>query len=244
MINTQKPQPIDRKPKGQLQVHSIFSTLQGEGPLVGTPALFIRLHGCNLQCPQCDTDYTSANTTYAVKDLLDEVSEQGPQNLVVITGGEPFRQNLCPLLKALRSRWPKTVIQIETNGSFFTQEDAQYFASLDHEHRPQIVCSPKLDRLAPLIKPYVTAYKYVGRAGHLAQDGLPKQALGHPIKIRLYRPPMQRRTHLRNHGQIFLQPEDSGRQADNDRNLRACLDSCRKFGWRLSLQTHKWLGLS
>ena len=42
----------------------------------------------------------------------------------------------------------------------------------------------------------------------------------------------------------FLRPEDSGRQADNDRNLRACLDSCRKFGWRLSLQTHKWLGLS
>ncbi len=36
-----------------LSVHSLFYTLQGEGPYSGHPAVFIRLAGCNLQCPKC-----------------------------------------------------------------------------------------------------------------------------------------------------------------------------------------------
>ena len=54
-------QPIEKRSRDAdvLEVHSIFYTLQGEGPFCGSPAIFIRLAGCNLQCPGCDTDYTS-----------------------------------------------------------------------------------------------------------------------------------------------------------------------------------------
>lgn len=42
---------------GALYISGIFATIQGEGPLTGTPAIFIRLSGCNLQCGFCDTDF-------------------------------------------------------------------------------------------------------------------------------------------------------------------------------------------
>ena len=47
-------QPIEKRElstDGSVQVHSIFYTLQGEGPFAGQPAVFVRLAGFNLQCP-------------------------------------------------------------------------------------------------------------------------------------------------------------------------------------------------
>lgn len=54
-------------------VNEIFYSIQGEGPNVGRPSVFLRLAGCNLQCVWCDTKYTwlySENTLARLKASL------------------------------------------------------------------------------------------------------------------------------------------------------------------------------
>ena len=67
-------QPIEKRTKsadGLLSLHSIFHTIQGEGPFCGTPSVFVRLAGCNLQCPACDTDYTQGRRAASAQEILD-----------------------------------------------------------------------------------------------------------------------------------------------------------------------------
>ena len=40
-----------------MRVNEIFYSIQGEGRYTGTPAVFIRLAGCNLRCDFCDTEH-------------------------------------------------------------------------------------------------------------------------------------------------------------------------------------------
>ena len=79
-------QPIEKRElsvDGSVQVHSIFYTLQGEGPFSGQPAVFVRLAGCNLQCPACDTDYTSRRTPMPVAAILDAVRDAFPTSVLM-----------------------------------------------------------------------------------------------------------------------------------------------------------------
>ncbi|WP_046973456.1 7-carboxy-7-deazaguanine synthase QueE, partial [Dyella japonica] len=95
-------------------------TIQGEGPFCGQPAVFVRLAGCNLQCPGCDTNYTSNRKKMSHSDIWQEivhVTGEAKTKLVVITGGEPFRQpevvnfiNYLIDMKGYR-------VQVETNGT-------------------------------------------------------------------------------------------------------------------------------
>lgn len=90
-----------------LFVKSIFKTLQGEGPNVGMPAIFVRLGGCNLACSFCDTEFEqySEQELSSILQIIQRISknEKGIKsvNLVVITGGEPFRQPINALCKEL-----------------------------------------------------------------------------------------------------------------------------------------------
>ena len=75
-----------------MRVAEIFFSVQGEGGLVGTPSVFVRLSGCNLRCVWCDTPYASwrpEGRKLSVETVLAEV--QGFQaRHVVLTGGEPM----------------------------------------------------------------------------------------------------------------------------------------------------------
>lgn len=75
-------------------VAEVFSSLQGEGALVGTPSFFIRTSGCNLRCRWCDTAYTSwapKGARRSVDDLVESALRSGLRH-VVVTGGEPLLQ--------------------------------------------------------------------------------------------------------------------------------------------------------
>lgn len=225
-------QPIEKQSLrigGMVELHHIFPTIQGEGPFAGSPAVFVRLAGCNLQCPWCDTEYTSQRELVSPEEIVHRVaaSKPSPNMLVVVTGGEPFRQNIGPMCDALiRNGYS---VQVETNGTLFAP-------NLSPE--VTIVCSPKAGRINPRLAPMIDAYKYVLHADSIdPEDGLPIHVLGTKTGSRVARPPQGFR------GDIFVQPIDVGDEKENKRHLHATIASAFKFGYILCLQLHKLIEL-
>jgi len=102
-----------------LQLSEIFYSIQGEGTWSGTPAVFVRLAGCNLACDFCDTDY-SLKFLATVDDVVAAVrTEGGDCPMVILTGGEPLAQAETPaLIDALRRDGRR--VHIESNGTIYT----------------------------------------------------------------------------------------------------------------------------
>ena len=93
-----------------------FYSVQGEGTWTGTPAVFVRLAGCHLNCRFCDTDY-SLKEFASVEQIVARVRELGGAcPMVILTGGEPLAQReTSRLIDALRSDGRR--VHIESNGS-------------------------------------------------------------------------------------------------------------------------------
>lgn len=89
-----------------MKISEIFHSVQGEGPLVGTPSIFIRTSGCNLRCVWCDTPYTSwkpEGEEVALGGVLARVRRFYWCQHVVITGGEPMiAEKIVLLTKRLK----------------------------------------------------------------------------------------------------------------------------------------------
>lgn len=235
LLNTQAIEPPIWREDGSLEVRSIFSTIQGEGPFAGRPSIFVRLAGCNLKCPACDTEYTSFRMLHSPSALLNAVKavrQDKRIDLIVITGGEPFRQNIVPFVnKAANHDWD---VQIETNGAVFPD-----YGKLVDMSRVTVVCSPKTPRVSPNIRKRYVYWKYVVQAGNIdPNDGLPLTTLGNSWGVA--RPNnMGKSVRYR----IYVQPLDEQDPIKNKANEQAAIDSCMKFGYRLSYQMHKALGL-
>lgn len=98
-----------------MRVNEIFHSLQGEGYNSGTPAVFIRFSGCNLQCPFCDTQHESG-TEMTEQEVVEAVKHLAPcSSLVVVTGGEPALQLTASLVDALHEIGKR--VAVETNGT-------------------------------------------------------------------------------------------------------------------------------
>lgn len=94
-------------------VNEIFYSLQGEGFYSGTPSVFIRFSGCNLQCPFCDTQHQQGRTM-SEDEVVEEVGKYKGRH-VVITGGEPSLQLTASLVDKLHAIGK--YVAIETNGT-------------------------------------------------------------------------------------------------------------------------------
>jgi organic radical activating enzyme len=233
-INQQPPEGPGRTDTTARDVFKIFYTMQGEGPFNGTPAVFLRLSGCNLQCPACDTDYTSQRRFMMPAEIADACESAAGDSLcrlVVITGGEPFRQDLTGIVNELHCRGWK--VQIETNGTLAPHGNEPF-----PFHNVTIVCSPKTPRINGKLEPHIAAYKYVIQDGFVdTADGLPTVTLGK------FRPARKHEQNSNTFAEIFVQPLDEQDPVKNANNTRAALESCMKYGYRLCLQTHKMLNL-
>ncbi len=209
------------------RVKEIFYTLQGEGVQIGRPAVFCRFSGCNLwsgreenrtnaMCGFCDTDF---------------VGTDGP-------GGGIFH-SAEKLARAIAGTFPRDIspkaltFVVLTGGEPALQVDGELIAGL---HKEGFEIAIETNGTVPLPEgiDWVTVSpkartKLVVRSG----DEL---KLVYPQKGVL--PETFEDLHFRN---FLLQPLDGPQLEENTRlAVQYCLTHPR---WRLSLQTHKMIGI-
>ena len=265
MFGTNPIRPPEKGDGSTLKVVEIFPTLQGEGPFVGQPSVFVRLGGCNLACHFCDTEFEKFQEM-ALDALVAKVVEEAGmvpppagggktrtqsehvafphpnppplagegiksasplagegihylRDLVVITGGEPLRQEIGPLCEQLLARGFR--VQIETNGTLWRELPVGI----------HIVCSPKVTngRYHPIrldLLARIDALKFIIAVDHPDYADIGDVGQGaHAIPI-------------------YVQPMDEGDAAKNAANQARALMLANTRGYRLSLQTHKLLGIA
>jgi organic radical activating enzyme len=189
-----------------LQLAEIFYSVQGEGTWTGTPAVFVRLAGCNLACDFCDTDY-STKFFAGVDEVVARVRDAGGEcPMVVLTGGEPLAQAQTPaLIDALRRDGRR--VHVESNGTIFTELSEDVW----------LCVSPK-ERVDPRMAQRANEAKLI------VDERVPEEHLalfaGKPV--------------------ILLQPE-----GNKPRNIALALEYVKAHPrrFRLSLQTHKFIGV-
>ncbi|MFZ0544387.1 MAG: 7-carboxy-7-deazaguanine synthase QueE [Candidatus Promineifilaceae bacterium] len=216
-------------------VNDCYTCVQGEGVQTGMAMVLLRLHGCDVGCPWCDTKETWAFDTANERETLPaalgangrfcyQTAEQitdyivahnpGPK-WVLVTGGEPAHYDLRELVESLHERGYKAAL--ETSGT----ETGHLGADFDW-----VCVSPKLDM----------------PGGKVVQSAVISSA--HEIKhvVGIQRDidrldTLLSENKLRPDVQLCLQPVSTSPKA-----TQLCLEAVQARGWRLSIQMHKYIG--
>jgi 7-carboxy-7-deazaguanine synthase len=206
-------------------VKEIFFSLQGEGARTGRPAVFCRFSGCNLwsgreadrakaACRFCDTDFVGSNGA----------------------GGGRF-PDAASLAAGVAAAWPTGLTDpryaICTGGEPLLQLDAAAVAAF-HDAGFSVAIETNGTLAAPEGLDWICVSPKAGAAL--------RQHSGDELKLvfpQAGAPPELYERLAFDH--FFLQPMDG---PERDRNAALAASYClRKPRWRLSLQTHKLLGL-
>lgn len=220
-----------------LQVNEIFETVQGEATWTGTPSVFVRLQGCEVGCPWCDTKHTWAvdkdreisimemlekekdADTYASIDeseLCDLIAGYRARH-VVITGGEPCLYDLRNV--TTRITMIGKSVQIETSGTQPIRCSGETFVTV----------SPKIDMPGG----FQVLDECLNRANEI------KMPVGKLADVeKLTKLLMRVNWSLDPVPTIWLQPLST-----NEKATALCVREATTRGYRISIQTHKYLGV-
>lgn len=115
-IQTSRVALLQDKPAGQLLLHEIYRSVQGESTFAGLPCVFVRTAVCDSRCRWCDTPHAFTHgKLFKLEEVFQHV-ERLACPLVEITGGEPLLQEeVLPLMAQLADAG-KTVL-LETSGA-------------------------------------------------------------------------------------------------------------------------------
>jgi organic radical activating enzyme len=191
-------------------------TLQGEGAHAGRAVVFLRFAACNLDCTGCDTDFRPEG---AVRMSADEIVarlrelDTGRTQRVVVTGGEPTLQWDAPLSVAIRGAGFR--VHMESNGT-----------------RP--LAGP-VDWLTVSPKPQHHT------ASIMLADNLPADELKVVVDDTVDEAVLDRHAARYRVEHYFLQPWMNDNYAHNLKRTIALIHARPR--WRLSLQTHKIIGV-
>ena len=220
------------------RINNIFYSLQGEGRNTGRAAVFVRFAGCNLRCPFCDTEFdsyremTDEEIVETLQHLTPNTQHLTDRLLVVLTGGEP-------------------TLQVD-----------EAFVDLLHRHGYEVAMESNGTRPAPKNLDWLTVSPKVIRGerqevrGERLPDELkiifdentaPETYLS-PLTSHLSPPslcsPIAPSSRLPLKPYLYLQPCDTGDAERNARILKRCVEYIKEHPqWRLSLQTHKLIGI-
>jgi 7-carboxy-7-deazaguanine synthase len=140
-------------PPGQLLIHEIYRSIQGESTFAGLPCVFVRLAVCDSRCVWCDTPHAFNQGDWVPGAEVMRRALAFDCNLVEITGGEPLLQaDVLPLMTKLADAG-RTVL-LETSGAHDVGPvDRRVHVIMDLKCPDSGECErnhwPNLDRLKP-----------------------------------------------------------------------------------------------
>ncbi len=195
------------------KVNEIFYSLQGEGFWTGTPMVFVRLSGCNLQCPFCDTDHSGSQEMTADEIVKAVSAAGGACRRICLTGGEPSLQADDGLISAFHAAG--FTVHMETNGTREVPAGIDWVTLIP---KNQV---PGLKGAGTVVLKKADEVKLVFASGVDPAAWASFPATWH-----------------------FLQPCDVADPVRNREILRLTVEYIQLHpSWRLSLQTHKFLGI-
>lgn len=216
------------------RISEVYPTIQGEGFYAGRPLVILRLQGCNVGCPWCDTKHSwpeqgELHDAQAIVKMVADVAKG--LRTVLVTGGEPAEQDLLGLAMALKHAG--YTLHLETSGTA-----AGHLSAL--QLWQWITVSPKVGMpggraiLHDVVWSANELKFVIGKQEHIDEAlafleryvCTPRRALA------------GMRQSVKDMPVVSLQPLSA-----NEKATSLCVSAAMKHGFRLSLQQHKILNL-
>ena len=247
------------------RVNDIFYSLQGEGRNTGRAAVFIRFAGCNLRCPFCDTEFDSFRemTDKEIIETIDCIL-QTTDCILQTTDCRPQTTDCRPQTTDYRLQAIRPLVVL-TGGEPTLQVD-ETFVDLLHQHSYEVAMESNGTRPAPRNLDWLTVSPKIIKGEKQEVRGERQEVRGErlPDELKIvfdkgidpesflspltshHSPLTSHHSPLTSHHSplLYLQPCDTGDAERNAAIIKACVAYIKEHPqWRLSLQTHKLIGI-